>query len=1420
MSWDRLFPIACLIILIFIVIWIVRYKRVEGFSATSVRFNAYVFGETSGGNAGDKRMSLASAISASAIGDIVTMNDLSNTVFACNTAAGEREVTCPDQSKEKCCYSPNIYIGLRKANGNGPIDLSANILLPPKPPDIKSAAWIADAETRAAYATYQEIQDNGDTADDTPQDPPPQEPIPDFGVSLGQFASPVSVIPWDADNADSKQSDIMWGYVSPEASKSIWLKVYTNNLLSNPANLNGNDDGKFTYHSPLFDIDINDQRAAVASQIGEFLIMNAVFPKIQEKISIENVYNTIHKQFHKPGVPIQKVEKPVGKQLKSKVGGGKWKAIKKMFSNKYTKWFQKKVASFTAKFVIKALALKASLTATAAAIKAAAPAAAPYSESMSSMISSVIDKISTLLMIIGVIMGPILEQLMEGEGMCPTDYRALDKIIPQPAQIIISTFVPIVGDILDMFYPYICFTKPNNSTILGVAAFVTGNFLAAASLFNIAIAEDIFLNNARFIVAKSPLTTEPYTEDSTLSVSYANLIEPSLDGNGVGILPPPLENFKIQKMNGEKVPRAWCNFANPIMMDRMANFYYKYSYANQVVNGDDTNSYDYISGFIGVIASSELSCDVVCMTVTVTFNPVTGGSVKIEKKSPVYRRFYFIKAETDPQGYFTVTGCTNTDDCAPEAVALSTDDNANYVPSVPKVFEVTNATKKFDMNRAVAGEIAGLAGLGLEMGGGIVGSAVAAGASKQIDDLSKHLAGKIIPTKKGDQIGSYISLAGCAPGTECPAPMQGPGIPPAKYVLRSTDEYYYINRGPVIEQAPGYVPEIKFCQGIDGLGVPVIMDQCTDSKNLRTVIELYERKNPTRRIKVVRAIEPRGIFGCYYLFDSVSYNPDTNEEGIEYIPTEIIGYFSILNQTTCVRTLEDMESYATADDIFKVPRTINVPVDIQVPGEPKVKYPTRRPVKSKTGGPDTYVLINPREPFVVPSKLPKSTVLGAPGTCPTATCDKRMQIDRLIVDFNKAHSDRKIQKVLKAWTSKPDRCDYQVEMLRMNGATRVIQKETVSINVALDTTGVPCTFTRTSDGSDRINSGTFIQLNTPALSTPDTAGGILGYKSVVTAIQNIFNNTIKPILMTKPEVNLPLIASDANRNIENLSQLIFNEQTLKACPSKSCRDVDVLAAIAARYNADNLPSEEFYADKHVMGKILKSGVANESACDVIFSDMHYQYDDVLQPPTSQVNTGMVYRFKLTPTGTACDKEGAYKVLPGDYFDVSDNAIGVRSATTTLFTTKDGTYNLDADIGFTVPLPPAIDCRGAAALAALKAGLPTATTVGKNTMIPTYVSVQWSFSRSNTMCEYKIKKNVTTTVAGSSKPPKTKMGVETFVKADFSSSPPIIDEYDLENIEIDDNGYTTMNGKPVTLPFLANYDEKTRTTLIDVTEKVF
>jgi hypothetical protein len=156
-----------------------------------------------------------------------------------------------------------------------------------------------------------------------------------------------------------------------------------------------------------------------------------------------------------------------------------------------------------------------------------------------------------------------------------------------------------------------------------------------------------------------------------------------------------------------KIP--YCDFSSSVMLDRMANFYYTNSLNNPIVNDDGTIQIQMITRFMGVVASSELSCDVACEITFITYDPITGANYSAYKGCSYqddeefngcpfcYRRFYFILGPNDEKGQFTVTGCTFQDYTAPDAMVKSSDVGANLVPSLPKTFiEYDKSASIFD----------------------------------------------------------------------------------------------------------------------------------------------------------------------------------------------------------------------------------------------------------------------------------------------------------------------------------------------------------------------------------------------------------------------------------------------------------------------------------------------------------------------------------------------------------------------------------------------------------------------------------------------------------------------------------------------------------------------------------------------------
>ena len=1293
-------------------------------------------------------------------------------VFACKS--NEQQIKCPDERQATCCkvtgeYS--AYIGLRKADSMmkaiNPEQSRANY----RAVDKTTEAYKADTFVREAYDAYQELVDAAEEANDTTDitEPPPE--MITISGGLGKFDTSISSIPWDADLSDMLQSETVWGYVSPEASKSIWNKVYYNGYFSDLGNLGSDDAGKFTYSSPVIGIDVHDPNAGAAVAVTDFLLMNVVAPRIQSVFTITNIGAAVSSSTKKLKTAIEKTTKSIGPQIKKILGPVKGRILQTKLAQRASAIFEKLFAKKMAKFATqKGVAIGVAEANVAIVGAATAGAGVPQAQGIATIITGTLEVLSNIMMAVSIIMYPVLEQLIDGEGMCPPNYKSLQSVIPQAAETAISTFVPIVGDLIDLFYPYVCFRKPRDELIAGLVLFVTGNFLPAIALFITAGVKDE-QDGTPWVVLKKRLEEQPYTEDSTLSVAYASQIIPHLDGNGVGILPPPLEDFKIQTASGAIQSRPWCNFANPIMLDRMANFYYKNALGRLEYNDNGTAYFTYISRFIGVVASSELSCDVVCTMTTVEFDPVSGNNVDISGMSPQYRRFYFIKGETDPDGYFTVTGCTNQDDTGPDATSTSADDG-NYVPSLPKVFNIIKKQQQIDNAALLGGIGTGIIGAGLQMGGGIAGAVVNAVASQAINEGLTKAAGKALPKDATPKDGSYIFKS-------------DNGL-----ILKTINDYFIIDRGTVIETAFGYGPEIDFCAGSQ-----LTMEQCTDQDRLRSVVDKYHAENPRLRIKVIYAIEPRGTDACYYKWEETNYDPATNDERIDYRMKEIILYYKLMDYTTCVWKMDQFGSYETAAAIYKQPRSIPIPVALRMPDKPIAKYPTRKPVKDpKTGVITAWVPTHPSKPFYVPRPLPPKAVLGA-----KSSCESRAQIEKSITDFNEAHRDKKIENVVKGWTSAPNRCDYLVDMLRIVGGKQAIQRESVSIMVE-DKEGKGL-FSRVSDGSDKINSGTFIQDTTPLLSATDTSGGVLGYKAVISALQTTFNNIIKPIIIQKPEAKLPEIASSANKSIEKLSQLVFNSQTLKACPQKKCADPDILKAIHTAYNNDSNPKEQYDVDVHTMTKILKAGVASDDECDVIFSDQKQVFSDILNDPIEVVNSGRSYRFKLTPTGDACSGI-PYTVLPSAYRDVSNNAIGVRSESTTIYDADTG------NIGFRVPPLMQTDCRKGSILTAIKGYLARTNARDNPNDIHTYKSVDWSFNAGSNICEYKVTKNV-------QRGRKLYKDVETYLRATVKASTLTAEEYDLDEIDIDEGGGATRDGIPVNLPFLSSYEESKRSQKVNV-----
>jgi hypothetical protein len=261
--------------------------------------------------------------------------------------------------------------------------------------------------------------------------------------------------------------------------------------------------------------------------------------------------------------------------------------------------------------------------------------------------------------------GPLLASFIEDDAVCPRnrngsvmwnfdDYfqknpEADSSKLPFPrevGEVILSVLqaTPFIGSAIAAFGPYLCY------------------------------ADD--LTNHPIIRFKNNLRWPPYYFDPTLSIYSGGSASSSqsLRKNqgskpkfeaGTNTLDDRLFNPLTFHYNRDiNIPTdeygnpgypVWVDFANPKMLNKMAQFYYDASRKNPVTTADGMLTVEYISKFMGLISTTALTCDVQCEISQITFDPESGVKIcetvvptEPGNLSTLYhdRRFYFYRDMT------------------------------------------------------------------------------------------------------------------------------------------------------------------------------------------------------------------------------------------------------------------------------------------------------------------------------------------------------------------------------------------------------------------------------------------------------------------------------------------------------------------------------------------------------------------------------------------------------------------------------------------------------------------------------------------------------------------------------------------------------------------------------------------------------
>lgn len=443
------------------------------------------------------------------------------------------------------------------------------------------------------------------------------------------------------------------------------------------------------------------------------------------------------------------------------------------------------------------------------------------------------------------------------------------------------------------------------------------------------------------------------------------------------------------KRTEQELTIPWCDFGSDAMLDRMAQFYYDQSTLNPQQLPEGRISYEYIVQFYGVIASSELSCDVACQIKTVAFDPVTGGRYEETLGTTYpddpgnqvsYRRFYFIHIDAataqklaanaatnptlynkawpaDPQGMFTVTGCTNADSTAPNAMNKSTDSGVDPIASLPKIFKVHDKGNK-QAQFTLSSFATSAASTAITTLVGAVPPIRRSGNSRAQPSMGQQVTGAVAGGLAGQAATNAINKAmnvkapvGAAGVKKVVGPVSGTvAAGTAIFSVSTENDNFSIDQGPIYEcrarDNNGYFPIITFCGKVNTTEL-----LCSYPLILRDTIDLYHSQNPNVHIKTVTAIEPRGKDGCYYKFNTASYNPADNTEGNITTVQEMVLKYEQKDKSTCVFT--PTTTFVT--DMAQYP--VRSYYDINTKS---IAYPTRK-VTSTSTVEGRYVRIRPSQ---------------------------------------------------------------------------------------------------------------------------------------------------------------------------------------------------------------------------------------------------------------------------------------------------------------------------------------------------------------------------------------------------------------------------------------------------------------------------
>lgn len=788
---------------------------------------------------------------------------------------------------------------------------------------------------------------------------PPSVPdtvILDIGGAYGEYDA--SRIPWDAENKELLPGEALYGIVPSIVSAALFGKVDQANQLADLTSLPFDENtNTINYQSPEFEEDPDavtkeEKDYEVATQVGGMMAVMLVSEFIETAFEEKSLRKGLKGGLTAPIDLLKLLLKPIDTYLFGSIGSraaaGSLNYIKSLRTPIKPKELPKIVDN--AKFVVKPKVSSKAGKAAASLVKGGAKIANKLSKTMLFQIAAIVaKKMGKLIMQIliksivlsvslkaippvwfgaalgaayDIIITPIIlclslggvvdkaiEKSADPEGCCPAGSIPLDSIIPTLLNDLLISNIPIIGDILGFFYPYVCSEIGTGRLVykltLTLPKYISYPWLSCYYLkwpdYNCRI-------SGRAPVMGKRLVNGTYDWNNSGVGYYTNL-------SAIVTSPDSYKQDMVEMSMGKLVTKTpeyivppgkkfvYADFTEPQMLVDMAQFYYNWASKDPYPNDDGTLTIEYISKINYIAASSLYTCDANCEMVSITYDPLTGENYSETITYDRDRRFYYRVntnvyappfwedasdsswrakddaydiAINDLNSYIYQDRFDNTD---LNAAVLTTAyrqmlDASNRLTFITNIassnYANTGVTGKFDntireFNQSYIESQTALSNIPKTNLSGFTSNdytpllnklSTIIGYSNDLWNYHK--------SRSASQIGTYVNnqykLMGCTKidATASSAASADPSN-------LEEDTRYFTNFN--------VLPYIKRCTDVN-----IDLAKCMDLSNIDLIIYNYYLQNPNKRIKSINSIKAKGRNACEFIWDEVTYNKTTKAE--------------------------------------------------------------------------------------------------------------------------------------------------------------------------------------------------------------------------------------------------------------------------------------------------------------------------------------------------------------------------------------------------------------------------------------------------------------------------------------------------------------------------------------------------------------